>query len=524
MSNEKALQQTMTAEQAGNRAAVVESIVLRGDISGLGPRDRAAYYITMCERLGLDAYTKPFEFLRLNGKEIMYATRGATDQLARIHNVTRKIIDGPRVIDLAGTKLVYCVCEASLPGGRAETSIATLPLTDPAMVYMKAEAKAKRRATLGILALGMLDDAEVADIPAGSKAPGGGVDLSRANDPADEADVHDAEVDEAPLAPFHAGLPGLADAAAGARLWHEHRAVLNAAHETDRRAAWDALVKRTVKFGGGVGSASAAKNFLKDRLAELAPKPVKAVDPAPVADAPVEASPVDAAPEAPAPAPADEPVAVPFVEQLARCATLDAVATLWLAAREDIAQGTKADQAAAWGAAVERLAVIQHCAPSKALGTLLTKRVRILAGDEPDPNGPKGGHAASEAAPLASVNGHSEAASANDAAPAALHRVLDTDTAHLRVTGTWRATEAGWREHLAAIVVRRHLMNSVACNGAALGPRFLAAAAARLVEITPADPTTGARLNLLGALPLVERAALDGSRDRARRAVESQAA
>jgi len=84
------------------------------------------------------------------------------------------------------------------------------------------------------------------------------------------------------LEAFYAGLPGLADANAGALLWHEHRAALNAAEGNDRPAAWDALVRRLVRFGGGVASVTAAKNFLKGKLAELPSKPAPAVVAAPV--------------------------------------------------------------------------------------------------------------------------------------------------------------------------------------------------------------------------------------------------
>src|SRR5581483_1492474 len=69
---------------AATRAQVIESLVLRGDISGLGPAERARFYVQMCEGLGLNPSAQPFAFLRLNGKEILYATRGATDQLAAI--------------------------------------------------------------------------------------------------------------------------------------------------------------------------------------------------------------------------------------------------------------------------------------------------------------------------------------------------------------------------------------------------------------------------------------------------------
>jgi hypothetical protein len=153
-------------------AAVVESLVVKGDISSLRPEERARYYIQLCESLGLNPASQPLAPLKLNGKEILYPTKGATDQLAAIHGVQREIIDGPKVIDLGGQKLVYAVCRATLPNGRSETAISTVPLQDPANVYMKCETKGKRRATLSLLGLGMLDESELDTIPAAVKAPG----------------------------------------------------------------------------------------------------------------------------------------------------------------------------------------------------------------------------------------------------------------------------------------------------------------------------------------------------------------
>ena len=175
MSNDKSITKgapsalATTAADARLDAAVAESLVIRGDVSGLRPDQRVALYLATCKELGLNPRAQPFTFLRLNGKEVMYAGRGCTDQLARIHSVTREVIDGPKLIDLGGTKLIYCVARATLPGGRFETATATLPFTDPAMVLMKAETKAKRRATLGLLGLALLDESEVADIPASAK-------------------------------------------------------------------------------------------------------------------------------------------------------------------------------------------------------------------------------------------------------------------------------------------------------------------------------------------------------------------
>lgn len=159
-------------------AKAVESIVLRGDISAMTPEDRSRFYFQMCDSLGLSPASLPFAILRLNGKEILYPTRAATDQLAAIHRLNRKIIDGPKVIDLAGTKLVYAVCEATHPNGRTETAVATVPLGDHANVMMKCETKAKRRATLSILGLGMLDESELEGIPEREKQPAEPVTVS----------------------------------------------------------------------------------------------------------------------------------------------------------------------------------------------------------------------------------------------------------------------------------------------------------------------------------------------------------
>ncbi len=150
-------------------ARVVESMVLRGDISALSPEERAKFYLQMCESLGLSAASQPLAVLKLNGKEVLYPTRGATDQLAAIHRLNRRIVDGPKVVDIAGTKMVYAVCEATHPNGRVETATATVPLVDPVNVLMKAETKAKRRATLSILGLGMLDETEIETIPDAAK-------------------------------------------------------------------------------------------------------------------------------------------------------------------------------------------------------------------------------------------------------------------------------------------------------------------------------------------------------------------
>lgn len=254
---------------------VIESLVLRGDLSGLGPAERARFYTQMCEGLGLNPHAQPFAFLRLNGKEVLYATRGATDALAAIHKLNREIVDGPKVIDLGGTKLVYAVCKVTHPNGRFETATATVPLVDPVNVLMKVETKAKRRATLSILGLGVLDEMELETIPAHVQEPGAGVDLRHGNGdgydeepvpPRGEVPVDAPAPAELPpeLAGFYARCAEIELPGESVAVWRKHRTGIQTLPMPDREAAWKALCKRTEE----VGKMKNSKVWLKKAIAE----------------------------------------------------------------------------------------------------------------------------------------------------------------------------------------------------------------------------------------------------------------
>jgi hypothetical protein len=151
-------------------SADVESAIAQMQASGkdtgsLTAQQRAGYVTALCRALRLNPLTSPVQFIRLNGKEVLYVTRTATDQLAAIHGLNRKTVRGPEIVDIAGTKIAICAVEVTLPNGRSETATATLPVADPAMLYMKLETKAKRRGTLAILGLGLLAEEEAESIP-----------------------------------------------------------------------------------------------------------------------------------------------------------------------------------------------------------------------------------------------------------------------------------------------------------------------------------------------------------------------
>lgn len=154
-----------------SNGAVMEQVLLAGDLSKLNPGERVFYYKQVCDSVGLNPLTKPFAYLNLNGKLTLYALRDATDQLRKIHGVSvtikaRENIEGVYVV----------TANARDKTGREDEStgaVAVHGLKGDALAnaLMKAETKAKRRVTLSICGLGMLDETETETIPGAKVLP-----------------------------------------------------------------------------------------------------------------------------------------------------------------------------------------------------------------------------------------------------------------------------------------------------------------------------------------------------------------
>lgn len=170
------------AEQVN--AQLMESALVAGDLSRLQPTERMQYYRAVCDSLGLNPLTKPFEYLDLDGKLVLYTRKDATDQIASLRRVNRKVVSRELVDG------VYIVtARASTPDGREDDAIGAVPLVkeggewkqaqsgkkyfqgngvfsplspaDRANAMMKCETKAKRRATLSLCGLGFVDESEL---------------------------------------------------------------------------------------------------------------------------------------------------------------------------------------------------------------------------------------------------------------------------------------------------------------------------------------------------------------------------
>ena len=146
-------------------ASALSTVILGGDLSKLTAEQRVQYYSKICVLVGLNPLTKPFDYIVLNGKTVLYANKGCAEQLRAIYKIGLKIKEAKRDGDL-----YVVVVEAIDPAGRTDSGLGAVPCGtlkgEPlANAMMKAETKAKRRATLSICGLNMLDESEVESVP-----------------------------------------------------------------------------------------------------------------------------------------------------------------------------------------------------------------------------------------------------------------------------------------------------------------------------------------------------------------------
>jgi hypothetical protein len=145
--------------------SVLERVLVAGDLSGLSEAQRIEYYKAVCESLGLNPLTRPFEYLRLNGRLVLYATRAAADQLRSIHGISIVDVQIERDNDLITVTVRGRTREGREDVEIGVVSVAGLRGDALANAEMKALTKAKRRLTLSLAGLGWLDESETETIP-----------------------------------------------------------------------------------------------------------------------------------------------------------------------------------------------------------------------------------------------------------------------------------------------------------------------------------------------------------------------
>lgn len=159
------------AKSAPINAALAEQVLIGGDLSKLSPTDKLNYYRSVCESLGLNPLTRPFEYVNLNGKLTLYARKDCTDQLRSIRSISIEIVNRE---EFDGVFTV--TARATDPSGRRDEDVGAVSIGAAkgdmrANAVMKAHTKAKRRVTLSICGLGIIDESELETVSNHRRVP-----------------------------------------------------------------------------------------------------------------------------------------------------------------------------------------------------------------------------------------------------------------------------------------------------------------------------------------------------------------
>lgn len=170
---------------------VMRQFVMDGDLSKIAPAMRPDLIMALNRHLGLDPIERAFMVFNDGKKTVLYATRACTSALCRERRISRKVTSlEERVI--AGQPMIIATARATLEEtGRYDESTGVVPVmqaevewtegrdgkrhknvvgwrmpdpTEAANLPMKAETKAKRRAVLDLVGLGMPDESELEGI------------------------------------------------------------------------------------------------------------------------------------------------------------------------------------------------------------------------------------------------------------------------------------------------------------------------------------------------------------------------
>lgn len=138
----------------------INALVLKGDTSKLTVEQKTQYYNAVCQTVGLNPATRPFEFLSFQGKEVLYPNKQCAEQLRSLRRIS---LNGPKIT--FQDTLIMVEVTATDRHGRSDTDYGIVDTAgrDKALSradqIAKAITKAKRRVTFSICGLGFFNEA-----------------------------------------------------------------------------------------------------------------------------------------------------------------------------------------------------------------------------------------------------------------------------------------------------------------------------------------------------------------------------
>lgn len=144
----------------------VERVIIGGDLRGLQPGQRLWYYGYRARQAGLDPLTQPFNWLsnRKTGSQSLYLNKEGAAQLRKKHGISIEIVSAAEAGDYFEVR-----AKASTTDGRHDEDFGGAYLKglvgdDRMNAKALAFTRAKRRVSISIVGLGMLDESEVAGV------------------------------------------------------------------------------------------------------------------------------------------------------------------------------------------------------------------------------------------------------------------------------------------------------------------------------------------------------------------------
>lgn len=165
-------QQTFSAPTTKEENDIFYKVIIENDLSKLTPTEKVQHIANVCKSLGLNPLTKPIQLHKFQGKEVMYMAKDGTEQLRNLHTVSIAKLE----TEFLKNDLYVVKAYATKPNGRQDCSTSAQSLTglkgDALCNAMKkCETQAKRRVTLSICGLGMLDETELENLPQDNIVP-----------------------------------------------------------------------------------------------------------------------------------------------------------------------------------------------------------------------------------------------------------------------------------------------------------------------------------------------------------------
>lgn len=147
-----------------DHGAAIEKVIAGGDLSGLKPHERIRFYEQTCKSLGVNPFTRPLVYIKLNGSLTLYASSRCTQQIAMARGISFDVSD-PKIEN----GLITCHVVAKDPQGRSDSDIGAIECPagikpyELANLMKKVVTQAKRRVILSMFGLGWASGEEQRD-------------------------------------------------------------------------------------------------------------------------------------------------------------------------------------------------------------------------------------------------------------------------------------------------------------------------------------------------------------------------